>query len=137
MPECVFCRVYENEKIKFLYEDKICFVVLDKYSTTKGHSLVITKKHYKNMLEVPDDALEHCFKIAKYFGIRIIAKLNTKALLIRTNIGASSGQLIMHFHIHVKPADEETGSYVYYKEDRLPIGEEERLIKILKTDRLY
>ncbi len=136
MPDCIFCDIYKMKK-NLLFEDDTCFIILDKYPTSKGHSLVITKKHYKNMLEVDDNILEHCFKVAKYFGIHIKEKLNSNGLNVSTNIGELAGQVILHFHIHVLPRYEKKIKYVYWKDRELNAEDRQELIKLLKIDKLY
>ncbi len=61
--ECVFCTLAGDIE-KHLYDDKYCYVVLDINPVTRGHMLVITKKHYQNILEVPKDELEACHRKA-------------------------------------------------------------------------
>ena len=88
------------------------------------------------MLETPDKDLEHCFKIAKYFGIHINKNLDPKGLNITTNIGKMANQLIMHFHIHIIPRYKQKLDYIYWRDRELSSKSKEELIKILKTDKL-
>lgn len=136
MQSCIFCDTYKNHKDVFLFEDDVCFVILDKYPTSKGHSLVITKKHYENMLETPDSDLEHCFRIAKHFGLHISEVLGTKHLNVSTNIGVLAKQVVMHFHIHVIPRYNEKIKYVYWKDRELSEEDKSRMIKLLKVKKL-
>lgn len=133
MVECIFCDIYKN-KTEILYENESCFVILDKYPNSRGHSLVIPKEHYENMLETPDKNIELCFKTAKYFGIHLKTKLNLKGLNINTNIGAIAKQEIMHFHIHVIPRYKKKVDFVYWKDRELSIQDNQELIDLLKTD---
>lgn len=135
MIECIFCNLL-NHKELFLYEDDICFIILDKYPTSKGHSLVITKKHYENMLKTPDKDLEHCFKIAKHFGLHLSKILDTDHLNVATNIGALAKQIIMHFHIHIIPRYHEKITYIYWKDRELKQEDENKTIQLLKIAKL-
>jgi histidine triad (HIT) family protein len=101
-----------------IYEDEKCYVVLDKYPATKGHLLVIPRKHYKNMLETPKEVIDDAYEVAKKAALRLKDKLKPDGLNITTNIGKAAGQLIMHFHIHVIPRYEEGRKEAKFKFDR-------------------
>ena len=48
--ECIFCSIRDGKaEGKMLYEDELCFVILDKYPLTRGHLLVISKEHYRDV----------------------------------------------------------------------------------------
>ncbi len=100
--DCTFCKLIDN-KNAIIYQNKECFVVLDKYPIEKGHLLVISNEHYKDMLEAPDDVVESMFAVSKEFALRLEERLGAKGINIGTNIGEEAGQKIMHFHIHVIP----------------------------------
>ena len=68
MKDCLFCKFISKEKdCPIIYEDEYTFVVLDaRPATTKGgHSLVIPKKHYGLISDVPDDDLAHIAATSK------------------------------------------------------------------------
>ena len=102
MDECVFCSEAVRKQ-GTIYEDDMCFVILDKYPISEGHMLVIPRKHYKDMISAPEDTVCHIFKIAKQMGERVIKRLDASGVNVTTNIGTAAGQLIMHFHVHVVP----------------------------------
>lgn len=104
MNNCIFCKIINKEiPGKIIYEDDICIAFLDISQTTKGHTLVIPKNHYANMLEVDDETLAHLFKVAKKISNLLINKLNAKGMNILTNVNEVAGQTVMHFHIHLIP----------------------------------
>ncbi|MEM0154856.1 MAG: HIT family protein [Methanothrix sp.] len=125
--DCVFCRLAADSR-KHIYEDEHCYVVLDINPVTRGHMLVITKKHYENVLNVPKDELSSCFGVAQDFARLVIEKLGAKGVNIGTNIGEYAGQVVMHAHIHVIPR------YVHGYSKRHVLGSEEEteLLNILK-----
>lgn len=105
MEECVFCSIasHHGKGGDVLYKDDKCVVVPDLYPSDYGHVLVISKVHYANMLEAPDEIICHMFEVAKLFAKAQEKSLGAAAVNISTNIGALAGQLIMHFHVHVIP----------------------------------
>ncbi|WP_297670929.1 HIT family protein [Thomasclavelia sp.] len=104
MADCIFCKIAQkNVPGKIIYEDDICLAFLDLSQTTDGHTLVIPKKHYENILEVDNEVLSHLMIVTKNLANKIIKKLNAKGVNILTNANEIAGQIVMHFHIHIIP----------------------------------
>lgn len=104
MPDdCIFCSVGKGPSDNFLFNDDRCFAVLDKYPSDYGHALVISKRHYENMLVASDEDTAHMFSVAKKIASNSVKKLNAQGVNIATNTGKEAGQIIEHFHIHIIP----------------------------------
>ena len=104
MADCIFCKIAQkNVPGKIIYEDDICLAFLDLSQTSDGHTLVIPKKHYENILEVDNEILSHLMIVTKNLANKIIKKLNAKGVNILTNANEIAGQTVMHFHIHIIP----------------------------------
>ncbi|MEM0150080.1 MAG: HIT family protein [Candidatus Micrarchaeaceae archaeon] len=132
MEECIFCKLLE-ENSKILYKDSTCFVVLDKYPIEEGHLLVISNKHYENMLDAPDATVSNMFVVAKMFGQKLKEAFGANSINIGTNIGRLAGQRVMHFHIHVIPRYEGKGrSFSFGHNKELSAEEEQELMAKLK-----
>ncbi|MCL4373689.1 MAG: HIT family protein [Candidatus Marsarchaeota archaeon] len=102
MNDCIFCELRED-KSAIIYQNKECFVVLDKYPIEEGHLLIISNDHYADMIEAPDDIVSKMFVVAKKFAEKQRAVLGAAGINIGANIGKEAGQVVMHFHIHVIP----------------------------------
>ena len=80
---CVFCDII-NHKIpsKVVYEDDDVLAILDISQVTKGHTLVMPKKHYANILEVDENTLQHCTSVIHKLAKQIVEKFgkNIKTL---------------------------------------------------------
>ena len=51
MENCIFCKIANKEiPVKIVYEDDLCLAFLDLSQTTNGHTLVVPKTHYQNIL---------------------------------------------------------------------------------------
>jgi len=129
--ECVFCEIVKNHRPEdVIYEDDDIIVIPDKYPVTKGHMLVIPKKHYRNLLEVDDHVLSKLIIITKKVAIAAMKALDAKGVNILSNIERVAGQVIMHTHIHVIPR--------YYDDDfgfhwsRVSLTEEEKVLIVKK-----
>ena len=73
---------------------------------TKGHTLVIPKKHAQHIEEMDDDSTSALLISAKKVSERIRNTLNYPATTIGINNGPEAGQEIGHVHIHIIPRKE-------------------------------
>lgn len=99
---CLFCKIVrgEVESLK-LYEDDDCIAILDAFPETNGHTLVIPKKHYEDIYEVPSEVLTKMFEIGKNKTNKIMNKLNKPSSSFLINYG--DAQAIKHIHLHLIP----------------------------------
>jgi histidine triad (HIT) family protein len=86
-----------------IYEDDKVMAFLDLSQVTKGHTLVIPKKHYENILECESEDLAHVIKVTQMLSKRIVERLDAKGVNILNNCNEAAGQTVMHFHVHVIP----------------------------------
>ncbi len=86
-----------------LYEDDVCFSILDISPVNKGHALVISKEPYKNFTEVPEDVLARMLTIARKLDEKMRKILLAEGTNIMINNDPASGQEVPHLHIHVIP----------------------------------
>ena len=55
MSDCIFCKIVKGEITSYkIYEDELFFGFLDIYPRVKGHTLLIPKRHYRWVYDVPD-----------------------------------------------------------------------------------
>lgn len=100
----IFCRIIDGEiPSSKVYEDDEVLAILDISQTTKGHTLVIPKKHYQDFLSTPKEVMHKVYDVAQRIGQAEIAVLGAKGVNILTNVGECAGQSVPHFHIHVIP----------------------------------
>ena len=104
MENCIFCKIVQKDiPGKIIYEDDVCLAFLDLSQTNDGNTLVIPKKHCKNILEVDDETLAHLIVVTKKLANKIVKNLNANGVNILTNANEIAGQTVMHFHIHIIP----------------------------------
>ena len=121
MENCIFCKI-ANKEIpgKIVYEDDLCLAFLDLSQTTNGHTLVVPKTHYQNILDVDKEVLSHLIKVTKKLTNQIITNLDAKGANVLTNANEVAGQTVMHFHIHIIPRYNETDQIKIDFTDRSP-----------------
>ena len=122
MNNCIFCKIIKKElPSEIIYEDDKVLVFLDINPTTNGDTLIIPKEHYKDLLKIPIDLLNHINSLYKKFYKLYKEKLKCDGLTISTNLDYA--QEIKHFHIHFIPR---------YKNDDVKILSNKDILKNLK-----
>ena len=100
----VFCKIIDGEiPCHKLYEDDDVLAFLDISQVTKGHALVISKKHFDNFLSTPQEIMHKVMDVAQRIGQVDIKLLGAKGVNILSNCYKEAGQSVMHFHVHVIP----------------------------------
>lgn len=100
----VFCKIIDGEiPSAKVYEDDDVLAILDISQVTKGHTLVMPKKHYDNYLSCPKEIMHKVFDVAQRIGQAEMRVLGAKGINIITNVGEPAGQTVPHFHVHVIP----------------------------------
>ncbi len=100
----IFCKIIDGEiPSSKVYEDDEVLAILDISQVTRGHTLVMPKKHYDNFLACPKDVMHKVYDVAQRIGQAEVQVLGAKGVNILTNVGEKAGQSINHFHVHVIP----------------------------------
>jgi len=76
---------------------------LDLFPMAEGHTLVITKKHYPTLAEIPESEIPNFFTALKKVATIVKAKLKPDGFNILQNNGKAAGQAVAHFHYHIIP----------------------------------
>jgi histidine triad (HIT) family protein len=104
LEDCVFCRIARKEEHgSFVYEDKDVVAFLDTRPVNEGHTLVIPRKHYQDIYEIPDEEVANLFKIVKKLAYGISKSEKAEGISIVQNNGEAAHQIIFHFHVHIIP----------------------------------
>lgn len=100
--DCIFCKIVEG-KIPSLkiYEDDVILAFLDINPDSNGHTLIIPKKHYKDINDIDEKTLCHIYSKAKDIMKLLKEKLNADGFSLLQNNG--SVQEVKHYHLHIKP----------------------------------
>ena len=127
--DCIFCKIIRKEIPSYtLYEDDIVRVFLDISPSTNGHSLIIPKKHYTNLVDIDIETLTHINKVAKEMYELLKEKLNCDGLTISQN--NDYGQEVKHYHMHLTPRYKKDGwNNTFNKEQLRPVEEVYKEIK--------
>jgi histidine triad (HIT) family protein len=103
-PDCIFCKVVAGEiPAEVVASDERTIAVMDINPATRGHVVVITRHHAKDLFEVSDDDLLAVLAAARSVAVRMKETIAPDGFNILHNIGRAAWQSIFHFHLHVIP----------------------------------
>lgn len=104
MDNCIFCKIANGEiPSATVYEDENFRGILDLGPASKGHALILPKKHYANLFEMDDEMVAKALVVAKKLGAKMQKALNCQGLNVLQNNGEAAGQTVFHFHMHLIP----------------------------------
>jgi len=104
MSDCIFCKIVNGEMPAYtLYEDENTLVFLDAYPGTKGHTLVIPKKHYQDIFDTPEEVYTNILHTALKVAKMLKSALKFDGLNFFQSSGNAAGQTVFHIHAHLFP----------------------------------
>ncbi len=112
--DCVFCKIISGSiPSAKVYEDDDVFAFLDIAPANKGHVLVIPRKHFKNMDDIPEKELSSLMLAVKRISKAVVEATGADGYNILNNNAAAAGQVVLHIHFHIIPR---------YKDDGIDLG---------------
>jgi len=101
--DCIFCRIIAGKiPSDIIYQDEEVIAFRDINPQAPVHLLVIPRKHYASLVELPDKEtplLGHMISVARQLASdEGISEIGYRLVI---NCGEQGGQLIPHLHIHV------------------------------------
>ena len=113
---CIFCKIVNHEiPAKVVLENEKYMAFLDLSQTTFGHTLVVPKKHSKNIFELDEDNLD-IMTFVKEVALLLKQKLNPIGINIVNN-NERPLQSVEHFHIHLIPRYEDDNFDILFKDN--------------------
>lgn len=101
---CIFCKIVAGEiPAEKVYEDNDLIAFLDVTPINAGHTLLLPKKHYENLFELPDDILQKISIKLRDLGKAVRDGVGAEGLNIGMNNREAAGQLVPHAHFHLIP----------------------------------
>lgn len=101
---CVFCKIINGEIPCFkVYESENVLAFLDISQNTKGHTLVIPKKHVESIFDLDVETGKELFEAVIKTTNILKEKLGFKDVNLLNNNGPLAGQVVNHYHIHILP----------------------------------
>ena len=131
--DCIFCKIANGEiPSTTLYEDNDFRVILDVNPASKGHTLILPKKHAENFYDLPDETASKALVLAKNMASKIEKALECDGLNLVQNNGETAGQTVFHFHMHIIPRYKNDSVKLGWKPGKLSDAMREELLSALK-----
>ena len=86
-----------------IFEDENHVAILDKYPIDTGHSLVIPKKPYEKIIDMPKNEVAALFSLVPQIANAILKATGAVAFSIAQNNGKEAKQIVPHVHVHIIP----------------------------------
>ncbi len=108
--DCIFCRIAAHRAPAYvIHEDDSTMAFLDLFPFTRGHSLVISKRHAPRLTDLPFE--EQAALVRTLDEICRRAERLTTDYNVALNAGARAGQIVFHVHFHVIPRYSESNPF--------------------------
>lgn len=130
---CIFCKIANGEiPAATLYEDEEFRVILDLGPATKGHALILPKKHYADLFEIDEGGAARAFVLAKKMTAKLTDILGCDGYNVVQNNKEAAGQTVFHFHIHLIPRYKNDECGFGWKTGKLSDKDREEILAKLK-----
>jgi histidine triad (HIT) family protein len=102
--DCIFCKILAGElPAEKVDEDEHTVAFMDINPWTRGHALVVPRKHVENLYEVGEDDMRHTMGGAQRLARRMKERLGCDGINLLNSCEPAAWQTIFHFHVHVIP----------------------------------
>jgi histidine triad (HIT) family protein len=103
-PDCLFCKIVAGEiPSQRVDEDERTVAFMDINPATRGHALVVPRRHAKDLLEIDPEDLAATVLGAQRLAKRIYERLAPAGVNLLNSCGPAAWQTVFHLHIHVIP----------------------------------
>lgn len=84
-------------------EDERTVSFMDINPATRGHALVIPRRHARDLLDIEAEDLQATFLAAQRLAKRAVERLEADGVNLLNSCGRAAWQTVFHFHVHVIP----------------------------------
>ncbi len=101
MDGCVFCE--KITKGEALFEDNLWVALEDGFPVSKGHTLIVPKRHVANFFDLTQDEFSSLHAMLERVKERLDSLYKPDGYNVGVNVGQAAGQSVFHVHVHVIP----------------------------------
>jgi histidine triad (HIT) family protein len=103
-PNCIFCKIVAGElPATIVDEDEDTIAFMDINPATKGHALVVPRRHVIDLREIEPHQLAATAGAAQRLAVKMHERLGADGVNLLNSWGSAAWQTVYHFHIHVIP----------------------------------
>jgi histidine triad (HIT) family protein len=104
MNECIFCQIAAGRAKSWkVFENERVYAFLDIHPASEYHTLVIPKKHYENIFDIPEEEMVEVMRVVKKLVMLYQEKLGIQNVQIINSSGREAQQDVFHAHFHIVP----------------------------------
>ncbi|GAC1318534.1 MAG: HIT family protein [Thermoleophilaceae bacterium] len=104
LADCLFCKIVTGEvPAQIVDRDEHTIAFMDINPWTRGHTLVIPRRHSRNLYEVPEEDLAQVAAGARRLALRMRDRLGCDGVNLLNACEAPAWQTVFHLHFHVIP----------------------------------
>ena len=101
---CIFCDIVKGDiPCRKIYEDDNTLAFLDISGEVEGHTLVIPKAHYENILDIPVEELSKVIASVQKLSNHFVDNCGYTGVNILNASGVDAQQSVFHLHFHILP----------------------------------
>jgi len=124
--DCIFCNIVERHApADIVYEDGHSIAFLDIYPLNPGHTLVVSKKHYATLDEMPPEEVGLLFSTVAKVMKGVKEAVGADGINIGQSKGKAASQDVFHVHVHIIPRFTQENSEGNTFPDRKKLGKQE------------
>jgi histidine triad (HIT) family protein len=102
--DCIFCKILAGElPATIVAEDERTVAFMDINPATRGHALVVPRRHATDLLSIDPEELAAVTAAAQRLASRAKGRLKADGINVLNSCGAAAWQTVFHFHLHVIP----------------------------------
>ena len=102
--ECVFCSIVDGGAPSWrVYENDAAMAFLDVAQATRGHTLVVPKKHASDIWALSEDEAAEVMRSVHRVAGQLLRTLRPVGLNVMQSNGAAAWQEVFHYHVHLVP----------------------------------
>ncbi len=103
-PDCLFCKIVAGEiPAQIVHEDDRTVAFMDINPGSRGHLLVVPRRHARDLLEIDQEDLAATMGAAQRMAARVGERLDADGVNLLNCCGSAAWQTVFHFHVHVIP----------------------------------
>ena len=98
---CPFCKL--NPKVEIISETASAVAFLDGYPVSKGHTLIIPKRHVADYFDLTVHEQRALWLLVNRCKQILSSRFSPDGFNVGINVGQAAGQSVFHVHIHLIP----------------------------------
>jgi histidine triad (HIT) family protein len=102
--DCIFCSILAGDMPgEVVDEDEHTVAYMDIAPWTRGHAVVVPRRHVADLYEIEDEELARVNAAGRRLALKMRDNLGADGVNLLNSTGSAAWQTIFHFHLHVIP----------------------------------